>query len=46
MKRVLSLLFVTALLTPGPIQAQVGGGRMEDVETLDGILDAYYEVVS
>jgi len=46
MKRVLSLLFVTALLTPGSIQAQVGGGRMEDVETLNGILDAYYEVVS
>ncbi|MCL7959768.1 MAG: hypothetical protein M8861_06220 [marine benthic group bacterium] len=46
MKRVLALLFFVALLAPGPIQAQVGGGSMEDVETLDGILDAYYEVVS
>jgi len=46
MTRVLSLLFVIAVLTPGSIRAQAGGGRMEDVETLDGILDAYYEVVS
>jgi hypothetical protein len=46
MKQVLSLLFVAALLAPGALWAQVGGGRAEDVETLDGILDAYYEVVS
>ena len=46
MTRVLSLLFVIALLAPGSIQAQMGGGHLKDVETLDGILDAYYEVVS
>jgi len=34
------------LLAAHPALGQVGGGRAEDVETLDGILDAYYEVVS
>ena len=43
-----TVLFVASalLLAAHPTRAQVGGGRPEDVETLDGILEAYYEVVS
>jgi len=37
---------VAVLVAVHPARAQVGGGRAEDVETLDGILAAYYEVVS
>lgn len=46
MKWILRLLLACSTLCPGSVMAQVGGGRAEDVETLDGILDAYYEVVS
>ena len=46
MKKMLSLVYAAALLVPCAVQAQVGGGRVEDVASLDGILDAYYEVVS
>lgn len=37
---------IVCLVAPGVLRAQVGGGRAEDVETLDGIMEAYYEVVS
>ncbi len=46
MKKVMSLVCAAALLAPCAVQAQAGGGRLEDVESLDGILNAYYEVVS
>ena len=46
MRRILLLLLVGLALAPHALPAQVGGGRAEDVETLDGILTAYYEVVS
>jgi hypothetical protein len=46
MRRTLTIFFVTIALAPHALPAQVGGGRAEDVETLDGILTAYYEVVS
>ena len=45
-RTLLLLLFVGIALAPNALRAQVGGGRAEDVETLDGILTAYYEVVS
>ncbi len=45
--RVIGLVLTLAtLLAAHPAAAQVGGGRMEDVESLDAILSAYYEVVS
>lgn len=44
--RPILLLFFAITLVPQALPAQVGGGRAEDVETLDGILAAYYEVVS
>jgi len=46
MKRPVLRVLVASLLAPCALQAQVGGGRVEDVATLDGILAAYYEVVS
>jgi len=46
MTKAASLLIAAVLVFPGALQAQVGGGDPKDVETLDGILTAYYEVVS
>lgn len=46
MKKALALLAAAVLATPGAGLGQAGGGSQEDVETLDGILRAYYEVVS
>lgn len=46
MRRLLSLAWLALALAPNAVQAQAGGGRLEDVATLDGILAAYYEVVS
>jgi hypothetical protein len=46
MSRKLLLFLVTLLLAPHSLPAQVGGGRTDDVDTMDGILAAYYEVVS
>jgi len=44
MRTALTLL-AAVLLAPATTLAQAGGGNPEDVETLDGILNAYYEVV-
>jgi len=44
--RAASLAILLVLASQTAVRAQVGGGRPEDVATLDGILDAYYEVVS
>jgi hypothetical protein len=46
MKRMMTVLAVGLALQTAPAWAQAGGGRAEDVKTLDGILEAYYEVVS
>jgi hypothetical protein len=46
MTRIVPLLALGFVVWAHPVCAQVGGGRAEDVETLDGILEAYYEVVS
>jgi hypothetical protein len=44
--RVAPIALVLLALSAHPALGQVGGGRAEDVESLDGILAAYYEVVS
>ena len=46
MKWIALTLVAAVLLGPATTIAQEGGGSPEDVETLDGILNAYYEVVS
>lgn len=46
MKWIALTLVAAVFLAPATTFAQEGGGSPEDVETLDGIMNAYYEVVS